>query len=156
MATPDCLDDTSTPNSLGHIVKKDLARTRYANYILPTLQDPLKVWLTEEERYTKAGNKQRLFRRRFIKLFEGDKTKQGLTVVQENKDGSFLYTFVPASKPKQHDNQRRGFLLYRKEGGQKWLRCLVSTRCTQTLYTRKVRLLNVRLRPIRSVPNDKR
>ena len=110
------LDDTGNPNSLGHIVEKDLNRARYANYILPTLQDPLEVWFTEEERHTKAGKRQRVFRRRFIKLFKGDKAKQGLAVVQENKDGSFLYTFVPKSKPE--DRQRQGFLLYRKESGQ--------------------------------------
>ncbi len=112
------LDKDRQPLSLRHVVEKDPNRARFANYILPTLQNPLEVWLTEEERYTKAGKKQRIFRRRFLALFKGDKAKQGLVVVQENKDGSILWTFVPKSKPKQYDNARKGFLLYRKKGGQ--------------------------------------
>lgn len=86
-------------------------REQFGNYILPTLQNPLEVWLTEEERYTKAGKKQRVFRRRFIALFKGERAKQGLAVVVERKDGSLLWTFVPSSNPKQHDNARKVRLL---------------------------------------------
>ncbi len=93
---------------LPHIVeKRNAARERYANYILPTLQDPLEVWLSEYE----DGS----FRRRFITLFEGDR-EQSLVIARENKDGSLLFNFVPASVAKGNylDNQRRGFLLHRK------------------------------------------
>lgn len=103
---------------LGHIIKEGKGhREQFANYILPTLQTPLEVWLTETERHTPANKKQRIYRRRFITLFEDDKAKQGLVVAQENKDGSILWTFVPSSNQRKLDKHRTGFLLYRR-GGQ--------------------------------------
>ena len=113
------LDDEGRPHNLEHIVEAGKGnRERFANYILPTLKNPLEVWLTEQERYTKSGKKQRVFRRRFIALFKGKKARQGLAVVQENKDGSILWTFVPSTLGNKYlDNQRQGLLLYRKREG---------------------------------------
>lgn len=111
------LGDNDHKLGLMHIVEQGKGnRERFANYILPTLQEPLEVWLTETERLTRTGKKQRIFRRRFIALFKGDKTKQGLAVVDESKDGSLLWTFKSSSPKKNFDTQRQGFLLYRKSG----------------------------------------
>lgn len=108
VVTPDALDDVVVRREyLPHIVeKRDHARERYANYILPTLQDPLEVWLVrhDDEHY----------RRRFIGMFEETKN-QSLVIVEENLDGSLLYNFMQA-RDKDMDKQRAGFLLYRKEG----------------------------------------
>ncbi len=109
VVTPDALDDVVVRREyLPHIVEKRRhARERYAHYILPTLQDPLEVWLVrhDDEHY----------RRRFICMFEETKN-QSLVIVEENLDGSLLYNFMQA-KAKDMDKQRAGFLLYRK-GGQ--------------------------------------
>lgn len=107
--TPDALDDVVVrQEALPHVVeKRDHARERYANYILPTLRDPLEVWLVrhDDDRY----------RRRFIGVFEETKN-QSLVIVEENRDGSLLYNFMQA-RTKSLDKQREGFLLYQK-GGQ--------------------------------------
>ena len=120
VVTPDGLEDVIIRKAkLPHIVEEGKGnRERFANYILPTLQSPLEVWLTEGERYTATGKKKRVFRRRFIALFGDNKDKQGLVVVEEDKDGSLLWTFVPMSRPSSLDKRRSGFLLYRKESGQ--------------------------------------
>ena len=62
--TPDGLDDVIIrKEKLPHIVEEDKGnREQFANYILPTLTDPLEVWLTETERLTRTGEKQRIFR----------------------------------------------------------------------------------------------
>ena len=117
VVTPDGLDDVIIrKDKLPHIVEEGKGnRERYANTILPTLTDPLEVWLAETERLTPTGEKQPIFRRRFIALFGDNKDKQGLVVVEEGKDGSLLWTFVPSDKMSYLDNQRKGFLLYRKQ-----------------------------------------
>ena len=118
VVTPDGLEDVIIRKAkLPHIVEEGKGnRERFANYILPTLQSPLEVWLTETERLTPTGEKQRIFRRRFIALFgDNNKGKQGLALVEERKDGSLLWTFVPSDKMSYLDNQRKGFLLYSKQ-----------------------------------------
>lgn len=79
-------------------------RERHANRILPTLEDPDEVWRTE---YNKGE-----FRKRYIKLW-GDK-KATLAIVAETRAGGLLYNFMPYSSG--IDNQRKGRLLYRKDG----------------------------------------
>ena len=72
--------------------------------------DPLEVWLTRYE----DGS----FRRRFIALFEGA-GKQSLVIARENRDGSMMFNFIPAELVDNYlNNQRRGFLLYRRKDGQ--------------------------------------
>lgn len=110
--TPDGLDDVVVRREyLPHIVEKRAhARERYANWILPTLQSPLEVWLARHE--------DEVYRRRFIAAF-GAHDNQSLVIAQENRDGSLLYNFVPVGTKKAGylDGQRQGFLLYRR-GGQ--------------------------------------
>ena len=66
---------------LPHIVEKRAdARERFAHYILPSLQDPLEVWLTQYD----DGS----YRRRFIALFEESK-RQSLVIARENRDARF-------------------------------------------------------------------
>ena len=109
--TPAGLDDVVIAQSfLPHIVNdRRAARERYANYVLPTLQDPLEVWLTRYE----DGS----LRRRFIALFE-EARRQSLVVARENRDGSILFNFIPAGRETYLDTQRQGLLLHRKEMGQ--------------------------------------
>ena len=105
------LDDVVIAQSfLPHIVSdRRAARERYAHYILPTLREPLEVWLSRYE----DGS----FRRRFIALFE-EAQRQSLVIVRENRDGSILFNFIPVERPGYLNNQRRGFLLYRRKDGQ--------------------------------------
>ena len=100
---------------LPHLVKKQ-HREEWANYILPTIEDPLEVWLSPVK--LKPSGKI-VYRRRFITLFdEAGKTRGALAVAQENKDGSLLWTFFPQDKMRHIDKQRQGFLLYRKQAGR--------------------------------------
>ena len=107
--TPGGLDDVIVHRDyLPHIVEKRAdARERFAHYLIPTLQDPLEVWLT---RYGDGS-----YRRRFIALFEETK-RQSLVIARENRDGSLMFNFIPAERMNYLDNQRKGFLLYRREG----------------------------------------
>lgn len=45
---------------------------------------------------------------------------QSYVIARENKNGSLLFNFVPVNIEKRNylDNQRQGFLLYRKKDGQ--------------------------------------
>ncbi len=36
--------------------------------------------------------------------------------MSDNRDGSVLFNFIPAGRETYLDNQRQGFLLYRKDG----------------------------------------
>ena len=111
--TPAGLDDVVIAQSfLPHIVeKRGAARERYAHYILPTLMDPLEVWLSRYE----DGS----FRRRFIAVFEGNRGPQSYVIARENRDGSFFFNFIPVSilKKKYLDSRRKGLLLFRKQRG---------------------------------------
>ena len=100
---------------LPHLVRKQ-HREQWANYILPTLEDPLEVWLSPVK--LKPSGKI-VYRRHFISLFDdAGKNRGALAVTQENKDGSLLWTFFPQNKMKRIDLQRQGFLLYRKQAGR--------------------------------------
>ena len=113
---PGRLDDVAIRKEhLPHLVGKQ-HREEWANYILPTLEDPLEVWLSPVK--NNATGKI-VYRRRFITLFDdAGKTRGSLAVTQENKDGSLLWTFFPRDKMRQMDKQRQGFLLYRKQAGR--------------------------------------
>ena len=114
--TPGNLDDVLIRKEwLPHLVKKQ-PREEWANYILPTLEDPLEVWLSPVK--LKPSGKI-VYRRRFITLFDdAGKTRGALAVAQENKDGSPLWTFFQGRDFKYLDRQRQGFLLYRKQAGR--------------------------------------
>ena len=114
--TPGYLEDVAIRKEyLPHLVEKQ-HREEWANYILPTLEDPLEVWLSPVK--IKASGKI-VYRRRFITLFDdAGKTRGSLAVTQENKDSSLLWTFFPRDKMRRLDMQREGFLLYRKQAGR--------------------------------------
>lgn len=87
---------------LPHIVEKESdARERYANFILPTLESPFEIWLTE---YADG------YRHRYIGLF----AELGLiTIVRLNKDGSLLWNMIRA-RDSYLDGRRNGLLLFGK------------------------------------------
>ncbi len=113
---PGRLDDVVIRKEhLPHLVEKQ-HREQWANYILPTLEDPLEVWLSPVK--IKPSGKI-VYRRHFITLFDDAcKTRGALAIDQENKDGSLLWTFFPQNKMRQIDKRRKGFLLYSKQAGR--------------------------------------
>ncbi len=93
---------------LPHIVGKvENGRERYANYVVPTLEQPFEVWLTPYDDGT--------FRKRFIGLFEG--RSDLLVVVRENRDGSLFWELYNAmqSASKNLNKLRAGALLYGRD-----------------------------------------
>ena len=114
--TPGRLEDVVIRRErLPHLVEKQ-HREEWANYILPTLEDPLEVWLSPVK--LKPSGKI-VYRRRFITLFnDAGKTRGALAVAQENKDGSLLWTFFPQHNIRRLDKRREGFLLYSKQAGR--------------------------------------
>lgn len=113
---PGCLDAVAIKREcLRHLVEKQ-HREVWANYILPTLEDPLEVWLSPVN-LNPSGKI--VYRRHFIALFDdAGKTRATLAVTQENKDSSLLWNFIPSNDLKYIDRKRRGFLLYSKQAGQ--------------------------------------
>lgn len=91
---------------LSHMVEKRAdARERYANFVLPTLQDPYEVYLAEYD----DGP----WRERYIGLF---KEAPGLAlVVRLNSDGSLFWNFMHTSQIKELNRHRSGTLLWGKE-----------------------------------------
>ena len=114
--TPGCLDDVVIRKErLPHLLEKQ-HREEWANYILPSLEDPLEVWLSPVK--NNATGKI-VYRRHFITLFDdAGKNRGTLAIAQENKDSSLLWTFFPRGNMRQMDKQRKGFLLYRKQAGR--------------------------------------
>lgn len=89
--------------------KPDISRTRYANFIIPTLQQPFEVWDTPYQDGT--------IRRRYLALFAADKTTSGgIGVVRINKDGTLLWTWYPA-RTRGLNRKRQGTLRYVGYGG---------------------------------------
>jgi len=88
---------------ISHLVGKDNdARERFANFILPTLESPFEVWLSEYQ----DG-----FRHRYIGLFED----AGLLVIARlNRDGSLLWNMIRA-KTAYINGQRKGIMLFPNE-----------------------------------------
>ena len=114
--TPGRLEDVAIRREyLPHLVRKQ-PREEWANYILPSLEDPLEVWLSPVR--LKASGKI-VYRRHFIALFDdAGKTRATLAATQENKDSSLLWNFIPSNDLKYMDRKRRGFLLYSKQAGR--------------------------------------
>ena len=114
--TPGRLDNVAIRRErLPHLVEKQ-HREEWANYILPTLEAPLEVWLSPAK--NKATGKI-VYRRRFIALFDdAGKNRGALAIAQENRDSSVLWTFFTQHKMRQIDMKREGFLLYSKQAGR--------------------------------------
>ena len=82
-------------------------RERYANFILPTLEDPDEIWLTW---YSEPGE----YRHRYLKLFRGeDKVLAFLAITRKDMDSSLFVTFFRCNL-KYADRQRTGTLLYQR------------------------------------------
>jgi hypothetical protein len=89
--------------TLPHLIeKRQDARERYARYIIPTLQNPYEVYLTE---YPDG------LRKRYIGLFSGKENL--MIIIRMNRDGSLLWNIIQA-KDKRMNNMRVGWLLYGK------------------------------------------
>lgn len=91
---------------LSHIVdKRTDTREKYANYLIPTLQNPFEIYLTNYE----DG-----YRKQFIGLFKGK--RDTLVVVRINKDGSLLmWNFMQVRKKGINLHRVGDALLYFKK-----------------------------------------
>lgn len=99
---------SETWDRVAYITEKfDHHRERWADRILPTLQESGEVWMT----YYDSGE----YRRRYIKVFEG--AAGGLAVAEETPGGAVLFNFIP-KEPKGLNSQRTGTLLYPKKEGK--------------------------------------
>lgn len=88
---------------IDHVVEKQAdARERFANYILPTLQNPYEVWLTMYD----DGRP----RKRYIGLYHTSKYDM-LVVARVNTDGSLFWNLVHATA-KRLNKLRVGKLLW--------------------------------------------
>jgi SPP1 gp7 family putative phage head morphogenesis protein len=91
------IDDAWLP----HIVeKRDAARERFSKWIIPTLENPTEIWLSD------YGNDE--IRKRYLKLFSAS-DKQLLVVISILND-SAIWNVVPMPV-RSMDNQRNGELL---------------------------------------------
>lgn len=91
---------------LPHMVEKRAdARERFANYVLPTLQQPFEVWLKEH-----ADGK---LRENYLGLFRDSKYAL-IVVVRINRDGSLMWNMMNR-EPKKMDNLREGILVHRQK-----------------------------------------
>ena len=108
--TPEGLDDVYlTDRFVDHVIYHHTDhREQFANYVLPTLQDPLEVYLQA----VTLDNGKVTYRQMFIKHFTDKKT---VMIVQEDaKYGALAWSFVPLNRfSKKH---RTGKLIYRREG----------------------------------------
>jgi SPP1 gp7 family putative phage head morphogenesis protein len=88
---------------LSHMVeKRSNRRERYANFIIPTLEEPFEIYLRQFE----DG-----YRPQYIGLFQG---KHNILIsILVNKDGSFLYNYMQASNAEMN-RQRKGELIWPK------------------------------------------
>lgn len=87
---------------LPHMVNKtEDARERYANFILPTLENPFEIYQTE---YTDGTS-----RPRFIGLFDGP--VQVMVVVRIDRDGRLFWNYMQSSEKKMNGH-RLGVLVY--------------------------------------------
>jgi len=82
--------------------KRDDARERYANYVIPTLQNPHEVWLTDFE----DG-----LRKQYVGVFTGKKDL--MTTVRLNRDGSLAWNIMQADD-RRMNNHRVGTLIHEK------------------------------------------
>ncbi|QXL84130.1 PBECR2 nuclease fold domain-containing protein [Comamonas sp. NLF-1-9] len=96
-------DVTIMDELLRHVVdKRQNARERYANFVLPTLMRPDEVWRTAYDNGTT--------RKRFIKLFSGSKYDI-IVIVEEMPDGDVLWNIINRERGKMN-TMRIGELAY--------------------------------------------
>lgn len=91
-------------DKIPHMVEKEAdARERYANFIIPTLEDPFEIWGVK---YNDGA-----VRNRYIGLFRG--LRDLLVAVRVNADGSILWN-VMQSDSKSLNKTRIGVLMHGK------------------------------------------
>ena len=97
------------------------ARERYANFMLPTLEDPDEVWLVLHEEVDRVTGKVAYsYRKQYLKVFAG-KDARFVGIAREGLDGTTVWTFFKSTgkgkgKWKYLNKQRRGALLYKRKG----------------------------------------
>ena len=105
--TPDGLDDVRLTDRFVHHVIVDTARDhreQFAEYVLPTLQDPAEVYLST----VKLGDGRTVFRQTYLGVFADRKT---VLATQEDADNGVLaWTFFPVEKFKAF--VRKGTRIY--------------------------------------------
>ena len=88
----------------------DNNRSQFLSLIPEVIEDPFEVWATFQQH---KGTGKIALRQRFIKVVETP--ERALLMVANAHRGIFEgWTFVPISKRKEINNQRRGILLYRR------------------------------------------
>ena len=88
---------------LPHMVaKREQSREIFANYVIPTLENPYEIWLTA---YADG------LRKRYIGLFQDQRDM--LSVVRENQDGSLLWNVI-RMRDVDLNRQRTGGLIWKK------------------------------------------
>jgi SPP1 gp7 family putative phage head morphogenesis protein len=92
---------------LKHLYDSGDGRERYIPYIVPTLEQPYEVYLTEYE--NPAGRT--ILRKRYVGLFEGAKKENYLAVLDLGRDGSVLWNAFVREKNKIN-GARIGTLIY--------------------------------------------
>ena len=109
VVTPEGLEDVFLGDNFArHIVEHSLGhRERFANYVLPTLQQPGEVW----GHWTQGEDGSVVIRQRYLARFDDANT---LLVVQEMpKIGALAWTFFPIRESRRLNRYRVGDLLYR-------------------------------------------
>jgi hypothetical protein len=110
MITTPIEEVTATRYRLGHLVeKRGEDRERYAEYLLPTLENPFEIWNVA---YDDGST-----RNRYIGLFCGKRDLMVSVIV--NPDGSLLWNMKQETH-KGMNRMRAGTLLYAKKNRQAW------------------------------------
>ncbi len=84
--------------------KPDAHRERFANRIVPTLEDPEEIWTTLYDN----GE----FRQHYLKWWDDDRAS--FSIVIEDGRGNLLYNAIPKVREKYAEERRTGVLLYKR------------------------------------------
>ena len=109
ITTPDGLDNVYlTDRFVRHLVDRDDHREEFANYIIPSLQQPGEVW----RQWARAKDGRVLLNDVYVTAFPD---RDAVLVVREDiKLGALAWTFYTTSS-RRGDNHRQGNLLYRTD-----------------------------------------
>lgn len=107
--TPGRLEDVQIDHAFVDHVARHPSRGQFANYILPTLQEPHEVWLTWV-----GSTSGPLLRPHFFAAFEDGRTA---VIAIDAKNAWVAWTLYTTDKSRQVDRRRAGELLYRRGGG---------------------------------------
>jgi hypothetical protein len=91
-----------TKPTIEYVVRQGGAREQYANFIVPTLENPFEIWAVDYGDH---------IRMRYLALFRSDKDEPVLGVVRENADGSILWNFMRKNLADMNV-QRLGMMLW--------------------------------------------